>query len=233
EETAAADEPPQERALRFEEGAPRFRSLHRPLSCQLDVGVQYLAADARGVDAAQRHQIPHGDLRSADRPQAQERPAEERQGGAEKEGEYPGVDARAERRRDRRADQDQRGYPGRFGGGLREGEISAHGVPDQHRRLASDALEKSTEELPVGADAGGPACRRGPAEAGEIEGDDAALLRKARSDREPVEMGAAQAVHEHDRTTRSAEISVVDGAVEIDRAVLHHGRYSHGAAPAG
>ena len=68
--------------------------------------------------------------------------------------------------------------------------------------------------------------RRAEAEAGEVEGHDPAVAGELRPEPDPVEVRAAEPVHEDDgwrgtvlvAALRTAEVDVVDGPVEVDGA---------------
>jgi hypothetical protein len=65
----------------------------------------------------------------------------------------------------------------------------------------------------------------------EVDGEDAPVDRESGRHREPVQVRTAQPVHEHDWRTGAPEVGIMDGALQIDGAVLH--RRSFARLPGG
>jgi hypothetical protein len=148
------------------------------------------------------------------------------------------------RQRERGIDQDHaRGRRG-MGGGLQDADQAAHGVADQDGRRADDLGDEPVHEARVGLHRGGAARARGQAEAVQVQRHRAAARRQVRPELAPVQVRAAQAVHEHDRRPTvggavglgaglggglgvglGGELDPVDGAVQVgDEALRAPGR---------
>jgi hypothetical protein len=106
----------------------------------------------------------------------------------------------------------------RGGGRLQQGDQAAHRVANQDRGAADDLVEEAVEQPPVGLDGRGAAGRRREAVTGEVDGEDPMVLGERGTDREPVDVRAAEAVHadQHGRSRRTAEVDEVNRAANLD-----------------
>jgi hypothetical protein len=135
------------------------------------------------------------------------------------------------RQRERGIDQDHARGRRRAGGGLQDADHAAHGVADQDGRRADDLGDEPVDEARVGVHRGAAARARGQAEAVQVQRHRAAARRQVRAELAPVQVRAAQAVHQHDRRLAvggvrglaaglGGELDPVDGAVQVGDVAL-------------
>ena len=108
---------------------------------------------------------------------------------------------------------------------LQRGHQATHRVADQNGRRAGHRLEEPAQQAAVPFDVGGPSLGRGQPVPHQVEGQQARPLGQAGGDRQPVDVGATQAVHgDHERTAgRPSHVHVVHRAVDVDGEGLEAG----------
>jgi hypothetical protein len=102
------------------------------------------------------------------------------------------------RQRQGRVDQHQAGHGLRRAGRLHDRDQAAHGVPGQDHRRTGDLPDEPVEQPGIALDGGRDAAARGQAEPVQVQRDRPAPFGQPRPDQAPVQVRAAQAVHEHD-----------------------------------
>jgi hypothetical protein len=208
---------PQQRARRLQEGSLQAL-LALAMPGERDGGLHHVDRDPPGVDAAQGEH-PADQLLGGAAPLPGEVALAHHGDGVQQElaGHEP-VEPGEPRERQGRVDQDGASHGGGGGGRLQQGDQAAYRVANQDRGAADDLVEEAVEQPPVGLDGRGAAGRRREAVTGEVDGEDPMVLGERRTDREPVDVRAAEAVHadQHGRSRRTAEVDEVHRAANLD-----------------
>jgi len=109
--------------------------------------------------------------------------------------------------------------------GLQDRDHPAHRVAHEDHRRAGHLAQEAVEDLDVVVHRRPAVTGLAAAEAGQVEREDAGVRAQQGREEVPVQVRAAQTVHEHHRRRLlgSAEVDVVDRATEIDRPALTEG----------
>jgi len=130
------------------------------------------------------------------------------------------------RHRQGRVDQHQPGHGVRCAGRLHDGDQAAHRVAGQDHRRPGDLPDETVEQPGVGLHGGRGAGARGQAEPVQVQRDRPAPFGQPGPDQAPVQVRAAQAVHEHDRrAARGSAGSGGDDPPEPPRGRLAAGEF--------
>ena len=166
---------------------------------QLDVRLEDLRVDPRGVDRAQAHRLVDQPLRpQPPGPLPRHDLAESRHDVRREQGDDDGVHGAPRDPGHRRVGQDQAGHLLAGDGRLEQGDPSAHRVPDDDRGLARDLLDEPVDQPPVAIGGRRALVQGREAEAGQVQRVDGADLREAGGDGEPVQERPAEPVHQHE-----------------------------------